>query len=111
MQSVYITTNESRSRRAVLDKNLFMLFYVSVISRLSVLLVEETGVPGENHRPAASEWQTLSHNFVSNTPHPVASIRRAGQIKYTTRPWNGTQISSSCMEDATLFAQHAVSPK
>jgi hypothetical protein len=25
--------------------------------------VEETGVPGENmHRPAASNWQTLSHD-------------------------------------------------
>jgi hypothetical protein len=23
--------------------------------------VEEIGVPGENHRPAASHWQTLSH--------------------------------------------------
>ena len=22
------------------------------------------GVPGENHRPAASHWQTLSHNVV-----------------------------------------------
>jgi len=30
----------------------------------SVLLVEETGVPGENHRPAASHWPTLSHNVV-----------------------------------------------
>jgi hypothetical protein len=29
---------------------------ISVISWLSVLLVEETGVPGENRRPAASEW-------------------------------------------------------
>jgi hypothetical protein len=27
---------------------------ISVISWQSVLLVEETGVPGENHRPAAS---------------------------------------------------------
>jgi hypothetical protein len=27
---------------------------ISVISRRSVLLVEETGVTGENHRPAAS---------------------------------------------------------
>ena len=26
---------------------------ISVISLQSVLLVEETGVPGENHRPAA----------------------------------------------------------
>jgi hypothetical protein len=24
-------------------------------------LVEETGVPGENHWPVASHWQTLSH--------------------------------------------------
>jgi len=29
-----------------------------------VLLVEETRVPGENHRPAANHWQTLSHNVV-----------------------------------------------
>jgi hypothetical protein len=27
---------------------------ISVISWWSVLLLEETGVPGENHRPAAS---------------------------------------------------------
>ena len=30
-------------------------FNISVISWLSVLLVEETGVPGENHRPAANQ--------------------------------------------------------
>ena len=29
---------------------------------------EETGVLGENHRPAASHWQLLSPNVVSNTP-------------------------------------------
>ena len=28
--------------------------------------MDETGVSGENHRPAASRWQTLSHNVVSN---------------------------------------------
>jgi hypothetical protein len=32
-------------------------------------LEKETGVPGENHRPVASHWQTLSHNIVSSTPH------------------------------------------
>ena len=36
---------------------------ISAISWQSVLLVEETEVPGENHRPVASE--TLSHNVVS----------------------------------------------
>ena len=35
---------------------------ISAISRWSILLVEETGVPRENH------WQTLSHNAVSSTP-------------------------------------------
>jgi hypothetical protein len=34
-----------------------------------VLLVEETAVPRENHRPVASHWQTLSYNVVSSTPH------------------------------------------
>jgi len=42
---------------------------ISVISWLSVLLVEETGVPGETHRPVTSHWQTLSHNIVSSTHH------------------------------------------
>jgi hypothetical protein len=42
---------------------------ISVISWRSVLLVEETRVPGENHWPVASHWQTLSHNVVSSTPH------------------------------------------
>jgi len=37
---------------------------ISVISWRSVLLMEETGGPGENHRPVASHWQTLSHNVV-----------------------------------------------
>ena len=34
---------------------------ISVITWRVVLLVEDTGVPGRNHR------QTLSHNVVSNT--------------------------------------------
>jgi hypothetical protein len=27
--------------------------------------VEDSGVPGENHWPAVSHWQTQSHNVVS----------------------------------------------
>ena len=41
---------------------------ISAISWQSVLLVEETRVPSENHWPVASQWQTLSHNVVSSTP-------------------------------------------
>ena len=32
-------------------------------------MVEETGVPRENHRPVASHWQTLWHDVVLSTPH------------------------------------------
>ena len=39
----------------------------SVISWRSVLFVEETEGSGENHRPYASHWQTLSYNVVSST--------------------------------------------
>jgi hypothetical protein len=41
---------------------------ISVISWRSAFLVEETGVPGENHRPVVSHCLTLSHNIVSSTP-------------------------------------------
>jgi len=33
---------------------------ISVILWRSVLLVEETGGHGENYRPAASHWQTIT---------------------------------------------------
>jgi hypothetical protein len=41
---------------------------ILAISWWSVLLVEETGVPGENHRPTESHWLTLLHIVVSSTP-------------------------------------------
>jgi len=40
---------------------------ISVMSWQLVLSVEEGVVPGENHRPVASHWQTLSYNAVSST--------------------------------------------
>ena len=41
---------------------------ISAISWWPVLLVEETGVPEENHWPVASH---LSHNVGSSTPRHV----------------------------------------
>ena len=45
---------------------------ISVIPWWSVLVVEETGAPGENHRPVASQYQTL--------PRSVASSMKKGII-------------------------------
>jgi hypothetical protein len=47
---------------------------ISVMSWRSVLLVEETGGLGENHRPVACHQQTLSHN-VCCTPHNISGDR------------------------------------
>ena len=47
---------------------------ISVISWRAVLLLEKTGVHGENHRPAVSDCQILSHIVVSNTPR-LSGIR------------------------------------
>jgi hypothetical protein len=38
---------------------------------VAVLLAEETRVLGENPWPAASHWQTLSHDVISSTPESV----------------------------------------
>jgi hypothetical protein len=56
---------------------------ISVITWRSVLLVEETGVLGENHRPATSHRQTILHNdsqpqvkkFTSYLPMVAGSLR------------------------------------
>ena len=42
---------------------------ISVILWWLVLLVEETRVPGANHRHVANHLHILSHNVVSSTPH------------------------------------------
>ena len=55
---------------------------ISVKSWQSVLLVEETRVPGENHRPAASHEQISSHNVELSTCW----------IKYTS-PWSGFKLT------------------
>ena len=44
-----------------------MLLYATV-NNILVLLVEETGVPRENHETVASQRQTLSHKVASSTP-------------------------------------------
>jgi hypothetical protein len=40
----------------------------ATFNNISVLLLEETRVPGENHQPVASHWQTWSHNDVPSAP-------------------------------------------
>jgi hypothetical protein len=55
----------------------------------SVLLVEETRVPVENYRLAASHWQTLSHN--------VVHLAWAG-FKLATLVVIGTDCISSCIK-------------
>ena len=62
----------------------FMVFNnISTISWRSILLVEETGIPGENHRPVASHWRTLSHNVVSSTTRHEQGSNSKAVVKPT----------------------------
>ena len=75
---------------------------ISVISWPSVLLVQETGVPGENHRPAASHWQTLSHNVVSSTPrHECGRTHNLSGDRHELHRYNYQTITTTtipCIE-------------
>ena len=62
--------------------------------------------PGENHRPAASHWQTLSYKFVSSTP-------RLRKFELTTLVVIDTDCIGSCKSNiayALQFLQNARAP-
>ena len=44
------------------------MVFNATFNNISVILVEESVVPGENHQPVASHRQTLSHNVALSTP-------------------------------------------
>jgi hypothetical protein len=59
------------ARSMFLSVGLFVWWCLTPLSTIfqlyrvkSILFLEETGVPEENHQPVASHWQTLSHNVV-----------------------------------------------
>ena len=58
---------------------------ISVMLWRSVLLVEETRVPIENHQPITSNWQTWSHNVVSSIPR--LSGVRTHNFTIRSPPW------------------------
>ena len=45
------------------------MVFNATFKNISVILVEETGVPGENHQPATIHWLILLHNVASSIPH------------------------------------------
>jgi hypothetical protein len=56
---------------------------ISVISWRSALLVEETGVPGENHRHVASQWQTLSYNIIYSYSYLESDLIKHCHVIFT----------------------------
>jgi hypothetical protein len=67
-----------------------MVFNAPPLSTIyrSALLVEKTGVLGENPWPVANHWQTLSHNVVSSTPKEeffIVSVILVVRLKFAVR--------------------------
>jgi len=71
---------------------------ISIISWRSVLLVEETGVHGEHHRPVASHRQTLSHN-VYRVHLAMSQIRIHNYHMITIMTAHYIALSSDMTED------------
>ena len=69
---------------------------ISFISWRSVLLVEETGGPGENHRPPESYCQPLSYNVLS-------SKSRLCGIRDNVSEWNITELALNNNHSLTLL--------
>jgi hypothetical protein len=82
---------------------------ISVKSWPLISLVEETGVPRENHWPVASHWQALSHNVVSgekhSNPNPLSSLDRCYKTghAYKTFNCNDFKITIFLLEDNHKF--------
>ena len=77
---------------------------ISAILRWSVLLVGETGVPGEDHRPVTSHGQLLSHKVASSTP----PHEHAFELK--TLVVIGTDCIGSCLLNLTTIRSQPRQP-
>ena len=77
---------------------------ISVITWQSVLLVEETKVPEENHWPVTSHRQTISHYVLSSTQVTSPGAR----FKLTVLVMIGTDCTCSCKSNyhTTTTAPH-----
>ena len=97
-----------------------VIYYISAISSMrSVLLVEETGGPGENHRPVASHWQPLSHNVIHLSlieirTHNISGARHWVKFKVNVMKWGRGGcfflicfFISNILEDITNTARSA----
>jgi transcriptional regulator of aromatic amino acid metabolism len=67
---------------------------ISVISWQSVLLVEDTGVPGENHWPAASHWQLTSTPCYEQDANSQKNIASSILVLHNTIASGGINIQN-----------------
>jgi hypothetical protein len=79
---------------------------ISAILWRAALLVEETGVPGENHRPATSHWQSQTKNnllfFPCNDQWTSYAYIWIHWIPYLGTIWIGNFLCNYCLLPLTL---------
>jgi hypothetical protein len=75
----------------VVRSSVILLLPLLIVGKQVNSLVEETGVPGENYRPVASEWQTISHNVLSTCDRCLQSNYFINDELTTGHPWNSSR--------------------
>jgi hypothetical protein len=83
---------------------------ISFISLRSVLLEEETGIPGENHRAVAIHWQTISYCCIAWVGFELTTLVGIGADCIDgSVAWNPTYGIASKMSLRTCFITYKIS--
>jgi hypothetical protein len=78
----------------------------SILWWRSILLVDKTGIPGENHRPVASHWQTLSQCCIEKTIDLSQVTDKLYQPPVQSVPITIKVVSSNLAHDEVYLMQH-----
>ena len=116
--SPLVSSNFSK-RGATPLSTIFQLY--TIIYWWSVVLVEETGVPGENHQPVPGHWQISEHNlhamqniccflgvivftfvvYISlHTKYAIEAWERLFNIRITGKP---ARLKCTCIKQITIY--------
>ena len=89
------------------DALVWFMVFNATFNNISVILWRSVlWVPGENHQPVTSQWQTLLHNVVSSTSrHERVRTHFSGDRHWLQLPYDHDHDSPLLTEDLIIWWQ------